>query len=132
MRIIDADALIESIKHGLWDWETVNGIESRTVLEQTIQDIRNEPTIDAEPVRHGKWIGKPIGGYSTVRCSECGDVFLENNGKWNYCPSCGAKMDEEENDETEKWNVFESTDDRIYEVIKQIRHQLDEEGEEQA
>lgn len=44
-------------------------------------------------VRHGKWIGKPIAGYSTVRCGECGDVFLENNGKWEYCPNCGCKMD---------------------------------------
>lgn len=53
-----------------------------------------------ESVRHGKWIGKPIAGYSTVRCSECGDVFLENNGKWEYCPNCGCKMDlDEVNDE---------------------------------
>ena len=46
-------------------------------------------------VRHGKWIGKPIAGYSTVKCSECGDVFLENDGRWNYCPKCGCKMDED-------------------------------------
>lgn len=56
MRLIDADALIENIKHGLWDWETVDGITATTVLKQTIQDIRNEPTIDAEPV---------------IRCKDC-------------------------------------------------------------
>ena len=61
--MIDADALIEDIKHGLWDWETVNGIESRTVLEQTIQDIKNEPTIDAEPV---------------VRCKDC--IYFHDYG----------------------------------------------------
>lgn len=44
--------------------------------------------------KHGYWKGKPIAGYSTVRCSECGDVFMENSGKWNYCPNCGTKMDE--------------------------------------
>ena len=44
MRLIDADALIESIKHGLWDWETVNGITATTVLKQTIRDIQNMPT----------------------------------------------------------------------------------------
>lgn len=46
--------------------------------------------------KRGHWKGKPIAGYSTVRCSECGDVFRENSGKWNYCPNCGSKMDEVE------------------------------------
>lgn len=52
---------------------------------------------DSQPVqlKHGYWKGKPIAGYSTVRCSECGRVFMENSGKWNYCPNCGARMDEE-------------------------------------
>lgn len=107
MRIIDADALIESIKHGLWDWETINGIESRTVLEQTIQDIKNEPTIDAEPVRHGKWDDKRVAFYR--KCSECGatikntlsHVFLDYDIRdLHYCPNCGCKMDlDEVNDE---------------------------------
>ena len=44
-------------------------------------------------VRHGHWEGKPIAGYSTVRCSECGEVFMENRGKWNFCPNCGAYME---------------------------------------
>lgn len=44
MRLIDADALIESIKHGLWNWETVDGITATTVLKQTIRDIQNMPT----------------------------------------------------------------------------------------
>lgn len=92
-RLIDADALIESIKHGLWDWETVNGIESRTVLEQTIQDIRNEPTIDAEPVRHGRW--KYVNAYKGAefgfyQCSVCGDAWWFT---MKYCANCGAKMD---------------------------------------
>ena len=98
MRLIDADALIESIKHGLWDWETINGIESRTVLEQTIQDIRNEPTIDAEPVRHGKWnIFHNDNIPFAFKCSACGQLTIEAT-KW--CPNCGAKMDEA-NDEEE-------------------------------
>lgn len=46
--------------------------------------------------RKGTWIGKPIAGYCTVRCSVCGDVFLENSGKWNFCPNCGADMRGEE------------------------------------
>lgn len=56
MRLIDADALIEDIKTKLWDWDTIDGITSSTVLRQTITDIGNAPTIDAVPV---------------VRCKDC-------------------------------------------------------------
>ena len=50
----------------------------------------------AQPERKkGKWMGKPIAGYATVRCSVCNDVFLDNAGRWKYCPNCGAEMGEE-------------------------------------
>ena len=53
------------------------------------------PTIDAEPIRHGRWILKilPIGGGDKIRsylCSEC-DRYV--NMKFDYCPNCGARMD---------------------------------------
>ena len=44
------------------------------------------------PVVHGECIGKPIAGYSSVRCSNCRTVYSDNNGRWNYCPNCGAIM----------------------------------------
>ena len=50
---------------------------------------------DVAPVMHGEWIGKPISGYSSVRCSNCRTVYSDNNGRWNCCPHCGAKMDGE-------------------------------------
>lgn len=90
MRIIDADNLFRDKVF------LVSNSDSLEAIKKIMNIIDEAPTIDAEPVRHGKWIGKPIGGYSTVRCSACGDVFLENNGKWKYCPTCGAKMDEED------------------------------------
>jgi DNA-directed RNA polymerase subunit RPC12/RpoP len=46
-------------------------------------------------LKYGYWKRKPIAGCSAVRCSECENVFLENNGKWNYCPNCGTRMNEE-------------------------------------
>lgn len=54
-RLIDADALIEDIK-SFWDWDSIDGITSTTVLKQTITDISHAPTIDAVPV---------------VRCKNC-------------------------------------------------------------
>ena len=60
----------------------------------SVEDIDNAPTIDAEPVRHGKWIDDGITSHS--RCSACDkewywfDNCMED---WNYCPNCGAKID---------------------------------------
>lgn len=91
MRAINADRL----KQDILDWEDCpNGFSDTYDKARIISEIDEAPTIEAEPVRHGHWIGKPIAGYSTVRCSACRSVFSENNGKWNYCPDCGAKMDE--------------------------------------
>lgn len=76
----------------------------RTVYLQDVVSIIDNDDITSiivhgkvyDKVKFGEWIGKPIiGGYSRMRCSVCGDVFLENNGKWKYCPHCGAKMVEE-------------------------------------
>ena len=56
-----------------------------------LEDINNAPTIDAEPVKHGYWIG---GGYD--KCSVCGGMEL---GRTDYCPHCGAKMDRKRKEE---------------------------------
>ena len=57
------------------------------------------PTIEAEPVRHGKWIEhKDYPGLAYL-CSECGRFTTERS---HYCPDCGAKMDgERRTDETD-------------------------------
>ena len=51
------------------------------------------PIIEAEPVRHGRWIEiRDKYNYCIgQKCSECGRR-VRNCGE-NYCPSCGAKMD---------------------------------------
>ena len=91
MRLIDADALIVEIKTCLWDWESVNGIMAKTVLNQTITDVGNMPTIDAVPV---------------VRCKDCkhgdkenGQYYCHYTGEtWNdgnfYCAGGERKDDE--------------------------------------
>lgn len=50
-------------------------------------------SVAAEPVRHGHWIMKP-NGYGT--CSNCKMCSLDIGGGMdsNFCPNCGAKMDE--------------------------------------
>ena len=58
---------------------------------------------DGKAVRHGKWIVR-MGAYheEVIDCSVCGDsawslVPYENLVRsFKYCPNCGAKMDERE------------------------------------
>lgn len=61
---------------------------------------------DVAPVRHGRWIEKRgvsgvLGMLVSIRCSVCGcePVFDSSEHLYNYCPNCGAKMDEEETNE---------------------------------
>jgi len=64
-------------------------------LEQEFDILRSvsgKPTIDAEPVRHGKWIEYPTAD-GMNQCSACGILRF---GESNYCPQCGARMDEDD------------------------------------
>lgn len=80
-----------------------------TYPESLKKMLDKEPTVDAEPVRHGRWIEcdwvEPDGhGFGTIRirnaalkCSECNNAFKKDLlWKRNYCNNCGAKMDLEE------------------------------------
>lgn len=96
MRLIDADALKETICDNVYSvTDFFNSRDYGMFWTGGIEKAINEaPTIDAEPVKHGMWIGKPMMcGYSRMRCSVCDNVFLENKEKWSYCPCCGARME---------------------------------------
>ena len=59
-------------------------------------DIENFPIVDVVPVVHGRWISKNPHGYEWVFvCSNCDYIDgYPFNDRPNYCPNCGAKMDE--------------------------------------
>lgn len=78
-RLIDANEILKS-EHQHYDYMADE-------YYVRVRDIENAPTVDAEPVRHGHW--EWDGDYI---CSNCGERGHRN--KWNYCPNCGAKMDE--------------------------------------
>ena len=103
VRMIDADALAKFIDYG-----HLNNPDEKLYSENDIREmIDMMPTVDAVPVRHGKWIirDNPGTGWYRITCSECGEDFTSTapcigffpNAKviWDYCPSCGARMDEE-------------------------------------
>ena len=57
----------------------------------------NAPTINAEPVRHGRWeykASRASNGKLKWHCSVCGIIPLfDGVAVLKYCHHCGAKMD---------------------------------------
>lgn len=63
-------------------------------LAAAIQRVINAPTIEAEPVRHGRWLVKDNIYPVCSECSELSDYNCDGTHKQSpYCPNCGAKMD---------------------------------------
>lgn len=63
--------------------------------------IWKAPAADVAPVVHGKWDDSGrytfSSGNTAVRCTNCGCALTESEyrlNNWNYCPVCGAKMQE--------------------------------------
>ena len=94
MRLIDADAI--ETKAIIWNGE----------IEHVVFRIDNAPTVDAVPVRHGRWTAdESMYTVGEAQCSMCKTTFYEDDlymvGEKaqsempNYCPHCGAKMDAE-------------------------------------
>lgn len=92
MRLIDADAMFdENHWHTTFD-KNLDYCDDSDIAEW----IDEQPTIDAQPVRHGKW--RHLGGDEWC-CTVCGEVIY-TEGSWEkpthkYCHECGAKMDGE-------------------------------------
>lgn len=116
MRLIDADALKEF--YGKWSNKHTEFLKA-----EVDGYIDAQPTIDAEPVRHGRWEWYEDWGPSTWleppdldkagwKCSNCGidlgdyltdclgvNVYVDEEDKMpkiKICPHCGAKMDAKE------------------------------------
>lgn len=111
MRLIDADALLEKFnrKADIWtaltDEDTAGDFAFYCKLADAVEDM---PTVDAVPVKHGRWEEQTVGSYEensviadwqSAKCSECGlyltTPYLYYFTKHNFCPECGAKMDGE-------------------------------------
>lgn len=92
MRLIDASQI-----HYCW----MVGIDGEDHDGVTLQSVINKmPTIDAEPVKHGHWELLDECSNAGVYCSVCHKKvykidYANQKIKSNYCPNCGARMDEE-------------------------------------
>lgn len=93
-RLIDADFVIDTVNE-------FKGKNRKTDLGiKLVEEIVSiAPTVDAEPIRHGKWINDNIDKWKCSLCQK-GDIYAF---KWsvdegyelqdNYCPNCGASME---------------------------------------
>ena len=64
-------------------------------IEMMKKMVEKLPAADVAPVVHGRWV-------NGCQCSVCGDRHGPYNSRhrpyYNYCPNCGAKMDDEDHD----------------------------------
>ena len=85
MRLVDAESLLTDIMMLPHNGDMISSAE----VEQAILDA---PTIEAEPVVHGRWIFGTANHREYMKCSECLHSQTPT-GVFVYCPNCGAKMD---------------------------------------
>lgn len=80
-RLIDADAFDKRLVR-------LGALSIKSALDE-------EPTIEAETVRHGVWV---CGDYYDIGdvCSECDWDSLVSPCDYRYCPNCGCKMSKKE------------------------------------
>ncbi len=94
MRLIDADNLKARLRNMYKRRESdprARGIidDVKGIIDSLIDVIDEEPTIDS--VKHAHWTEKYDGYMILCVCSICNARTIM---KSNYCPNCGAKMDE--------------------------------------
>lgn len=88
-RMIDADKQEPIIE------ELENICMNNEYILELLAELKNQPTVDAKPVRYAKRIvvrSAERNRYDfytyQVKCSECGDTEAYKN----YCQNCGAKF----------------------------------------
>lgn len=101
MRLIDADALKAIRFHDLpysqivsADCDTDEKVSAYKFGWNDAIDAIVESVPAVDHIKHGHWI-EADGGDCCYKCSECGflrDAYILDVS--NYCPNCGAKMDE--------------------------------------
>ena len=104
----DLDALQRTLQRDADLYKGCNDADMKARRDEALNAVAcvvNAPTADVVEVRHGRWIPTYHTYYNRdgacqiadeFHCSECG---IYSRDEFNYCPNCGAKMDERRNDE---------------------------------
>ena len=107
-RLIEADDLLASLRESrdranVWLSDcreygsnmTERAEQAVMTFNECILRVKGAPTVDAVPVKHGRWIYHPdwqADGECGYECSECG---MGSDVDYPYCMLCGARMERE-------------------------------------
>lgn len=81
------------IMEALLDWAVCLNNPDTLSRSDAMFIIDNVEAADVAPVVHGEWLCAETDDEQFFLCSVCNDKeYWESN----YCPECGAKMDEEQ------------------------------------
>ena len=95
-KYIDREALEVDLNHRLNFLMGENGEYDHYTsgFDEAVTRVENFPSVDVAPVRHGRWetnSDRP----DTLICSVCKCGFdMWKHDPHNFCPNCGAKIDE--------------------------------------
>ena len=74
-----------------YNGETLMNYEVADMIEDCID---NAPIVDVQEIKHAKW--ETVGNYK-VECTNCHHIRdIKTQCGWNFCPTCGAKIDLED------------------------------------
>ena len=103
--LISRQAVLDAINSGMLtddDTQFECPSECNSMLEWAVNAVKELPTAE----KKGKWKGynpekeewkRSDGSPVFMSCSECYCTVLNNgSAHWNYCPNCGARMEESE------------------------------------
>lgn len=83
--------------------EWLRGMSDRELAERLATGrLKDCPMQDVQPIKHAHWIDEELElgeDFCLYKCSNCGEEFqlmdgTPNDNDYDYCPHCGAKMDE--------------------------------------
>ena len=104
VRLIDANAIVEKLKsyYEALSPDVQSELIRRDEVSSCIAELINAPTIDAQPVKRGKWSEYSRNALETyIECTNCcvasrpihlQMVTINGSGLPDYCPNCGADM----------------------------------------
>lgn len=118
MKYISVDYIVDICQVNITMLKAYRQSVAVSALRRVMEAVK-EDCVEAEPVKHGRWIRAEAKGYPVKRssiwyCSECGEKIKYNDTLGRYqktkktvsqvnprCRKCGARMDgkERENDD---------------------------------
>ena len=92
-RLVDAEAIARKLKNAhCAECHVVRKVQCSACWVEDVLELLDDEAVE---VVHGRWeTVSSMLGY--LCCSQCKDVYIWDtwleDGKWNYCPNCGADM----------------------------------------